>query len=58
MKLSVIPVGIAVDCVVGVGTGLEVLPTVCTCSCVVLVGMWFVVEDESVVGPPSEVVGG
>lgn len=58
MKLSVIPVGIAVDCVVVVGTGLEVLPTVCTCSCVVLVKMWFVVEDESAVGPPSEVVGG
>lgn len=53
MKLSVIPVGTAMDCV-GVGKGLDVLSTVCTFCCVVLVGStWFVVEDESVVSPPS-----
>lgn len=58
MKFLVIFVGIVVDCVVGVGIGFEVLLIVCICWCVVLVGMWFVVEDELVVGLLLEVVGG
>lgn len=58
MKFLVIFVGIVVDCVVDVGIGLEVLLIVCICWCVVLVGMWFVVEDELVVGLLLEVVGG